>query len=294
MLKVENVATPPLVTADVVPDSVPPEGLAPIAILTVPLKSETVAPAESTAATVMVPNDAPACADCGWAVNTRAVAMGGGGGSALMSKLELVPPVRPAALAVSVYPTPALSMLRVEKVATPFVAASTRVPESVPPPGLPPRAMVMAPVYVDTIPPVLSSAATWMAGAIGSPARAVVGWAMKAMWVGGGAGRVVTSKGELVAPASPLDAAFSVYPDPALLTLRPVNVAIPFVAVAVFAPDNVAPAALAPSEMVTDPEYPGTGWPVLSVMTTLTGGVIACPTPASFGWVEKATRAATV
>src|SRR5690348_15863113 len=29
-------------------------------------------------------------------------------------------------------------------------------------------------------------------------------------------------------------------------------------------------------------------------MTTLTGGVIASPTPASLGWVEKATRAATV
>jgi hypothetical protein len=77
---------------------------------------------------------------------------------------------------------------------------------------------------------------------------------MNATWVGGGAGAVVTSKGALVAPVSPLDAAASVYPDPALLTLSPEKVATPLVAVAVFAPESVAPVALAPREMVTDPE----------------------------------------
>src|SRR5690348_6489589 len=132
MLKPENVATPLPSATDAVPESVPPPGLVPTASVTVPLKSVTTVPAESTAATVNVPSDPPVCADCGWAVNWREVAIGGGGGSAVMSKAVLVAPVSPNALAVRVYPVPALSILRDEKPAMPLAAATTRVPLSVP------------------------------------------------------------------------------------------------------------------------------------------------------------------
>lgn len=102
MLKPVNVATPFPSATEAVPESVPPPGLVPIATVTVPLKSVTTVPVESTAATAIVPNEAPVCADCGCVVNWRDVAIGGGGGRAVTSKLVLVDPVSPDALAVRV------------------------------------------------------------------------------------------------------------------------------------------------------------------------------------------------
>jgi len=55
---------------------------------------------------------------------------------------ELVAEERLPDVAVKVYPLPGRLIERFEKVAMPFTAATLRVPERVPPPGLAPRAMV--------------------------------------------------------------------------------------------------------------------------------------------------------
>jgi hypothetical protein len=83
----------------------------------------------------------PADVFVGCTVKTSCVAVPG-----LIVKAALVAPPSPAAAAVSVYPVPFLSMLRVEKVAIPAAAATVVVPESVPPPGLVPIPTVTLPV----------------------------------------------------------------------------------------------------------------------------------------------------
>jgi len=84
-------------------------------------------------------------------------------------------PVRPGALAASVYWFPARSMLRPEKVATPFTAVTVLVPESVPPPGFAPNATVMSPLKVETRLPALSCAVTCTGGEIVLPALVLLG-----------------------------------------------------------------------------------------------------------------------
>src|SRR5438876_1112833 len=71
----------------------------------------------------------------------------------LMVNAELDAPVRAPDAAVRVYPAPALSMDRLENVATPLTAATVVVPESVPPPGLVPIAAVMLAVELVTVLP---------------------------------------------------------------------------------------------------------------------------------------------
>jgi hypothetical protein len=68
-------------------------------------------------------------------------------------KASEVTDVSPPLDAVRVYPLPARSRVRSAKVATPFTAAAVRVPPSVAPPGLFPRATATSAVlFVTTLP----------------------------------------------------------------------------------------------------------------------------------------------
>src|SRR5206468_1597655 len=127
----------------------------------------------------------PACVDCGCVVNAKFVA-----GGAVMLKLALVVPVSPFALAVRVYPVPALLILNVENGATPLTAFTLVVPASVPPPGFAPIATVINPVKPVTSSPPPSSAVTRTAGIV-CPACVVCGCVVKATWVAGGGGAAV-------------------------------------------------------------------------------------------------------
>src|SRR5690348_5510379 len=63
-------------------------------------------------------------------------------GVAVMVNLAVAAPMTPGAVAVSVYPVPGRSMVRLAKVATAFTALRVVVPPSVPPPGLVPITIV--------------------------------------------------------------------------------------------------------------------------------------------------------
>src|SRR4051812_23665227 len=98
-------------------------------------------------------------------------------------------------------------MERLEKVATPLVAATVVVPESVPPPGLVPIVAVMLAVEVVTVLPNASCTVTCTAGLIATPAVALVGWTLKAS-LEAAAGLMVNAAE--VAPVSAPDAAVKV------------------------------------------------------------------------------------
>src|SRR6266545_550524 len=101
----------------------------------------------------------------------------------------LVALLKPDAVAVSVYPLPARSMLRFEKVAIPFTAATVFVPDRIPPLGFAPKAILIESVKLVTVLPESSCAATRTAGEIGLPAVAPLGWTVNASRVaddGGG------------------------------------------------------------------------------------------------------------
>ena len=83
--------------------------------------------------------------------------------------------VRPVAVARSVYPEAARSMLRSENVATPFSAATVFVPESVSPPGFEASATLTLPRKLVTVAPKASCAATCTAGVMAAPAGVVPG-----------------------------------------------------------------------------------------------------------------------
>ena len=70
---------------------------------------------------------------------------------------------------------PALSMLKVEKVATPLTALTVAVPASVPLPGLVPMASVTLVVALVTVFPCASCTVTWTAGLMVAPAVALDG-----------------------------------------------------------------------------------------------------------------------
>src|SRR6266550_4705612 len=67
-------------------------------------------------------------------------------------------------------------MLRPANVATPFVAATVVVPDSVPPPGFAPSVTTTFAVKPGSVLPNASSAVTWTAGVIGAPAVVLDGW----------------------------------------------------------------------------------------------------------------------
>src|SRR3954465_1467027 len=104
MDRVENVAMPATADTVLVPDSVPPPGLVPMA--TVMLAVELVTVLLNASCTVTCTAgviDAPAISSVGWAVNASLAAAAG-----LMVNAELDAPVSAPDAAVSVYPAPTL------------------------------------------------------------------------------------------------------------------------------------------------------------------------------------------
>src|SRR5262245_25444110 len=176
MDRLEKLATPATADTVVVPESVPPPGLVPIATVMLAVELGTVLPNASCTATCTAGAIAvPATALVGWTVKaTREAA------AALMLNAELDAPVSAPEAAVSVYPVPDLSMERLEKVATPPTADTVVVPDSVPPPGLVPMATVMLAVELVTVLPKASWTATCTAGEMLTPAVALLGWTVKA------------------------------------------------------------------------------------------------------------------
>src|SRR6266511_3426343 len=142
-------------------------------------------------------------------------------------------------------------MLRVEKVATPAAAETVVVPARVAfGLAVPPlNASVTAPVNTVTVLPKPSSTATCTAGVSVAPAVVVAGCPVTASFT---AALGVIANAALVAPASPLAAAVSVYPVATLSMLKPVNVATPAAAGTVVAPPNVALGLPVPLVMATD------------------------------------------
>src|SRR6185295_11936244 len=98
-------------------------------------------------------------------------------------------------------------MERVENVATPPDATTVVVPDSVPPPGLVPMAMVMVAVELVTVLLNASCTVTCTGGAIATPATALTGCTVTASLLAA-AGLMLNPMD--VAPASDPEAAVSV------------------------------------------------------------------------------------
>src|SRR5437773_1746529 len=113
MLSEGKVATPAIAANVLVPDNLPPAGFVAIATVTLPAKPVAVLPNASRTVTSMSGViRAPALAVLGCTVKTSWVANPG-----VIVNGTLVAPVGLVALAVSVYPLPLLSTLRLENVA---------------------------------------------------------------------------------------------------------------------------------------------------------------------------------
>src|SRR4029077_20899699 len=138
MLRLENVATPLTAATEVVPDKVPPLGFVPMAIVMEVAALVTVLPWASWMVTCIagvIAAPAPTFVGCTVKASFDAVPL-------VTLKAVLVAPVRPAAAATRVYPVPVLLMPRLEKVATPFTAATVVVPDNAPPPGFVPMTIL--------------------------------------------------------------------------------------------------------------------------------------------------------
>src|SRR5439155_563744 len=195
MLSEGKVATPAIAANVLVPDNLPPAGFVPIETVTLPAKPVAVLPSASRAVTptsVAIPAHALAVLGC--TVKTSWVASPG-----VIVNGALVAPSGPVALAVSVYPLPLLSRLRLENVATPPTTATVVEPDRVPPAGFVPIATVTLSANPGTAFPHASRALTWTGVSV-FPADAPRGCAVKTSCAGRPA---LMAKGELVVPASP-------------------------------------------------------------------------------------------
>ena len=261
MLRVENAATPFTAPTVVVPESVPPPGLAPSATRIFPVKVGSVFPCASCAVSCTAGViAAPATALLGCTANARCVAP-----PAETLNVELVAVVSPVAPAVRVYPVPALLTLNVENVATPLTAATVVVPERVPLPGFAPMATVTFPVNPVPIRPAASSAVTCTAGVMVPPAATLPGSTVNTSCV-----NAVMLNWTLETAVRPIEVARNRYPVPGLLMLRSENVATPPTAATVFVPDRVPPPGLEPEgiAIVTLPLNPvATLFPASSAVT---------------------------
>src|SRR3989441_1040702 len=173
-------------------------------------------------------------------------------------------------------------MLSVENVATPALAATVAVPESVPPPGLVPIATLMFPENPVAVLPLASCAVTSTPGVIGAPATVFVGWTLN---TSAAAVPGVMSNAALVALPAPV--AVSVYPGPALLIDRLVKLATPPAAATVSVPDSVPPPGFVPIATVIFPVNPVAVLPLPSSALTWTAGVIAAPAVVVVGCTEN-------
>src|SRR5439155_1112606 len=100
-----------------------------------------------------------------------------------------------------------LSMLRPANVATPFVAATVVVPDSVPPPGFAPSVTTTFAVKPGSVLPSASCAVTCTAGVMAAPAAVLLGCAVNTSCV---AAPATTLKAVLTFVAIPFVAAASV------------------------------------------------------------------------------------
>src|SRR6266849_11157591 len=116
-------------------------------------------------------NAIPLCALAGASVAMKSLLAA----PTVMLNALLVWPVRPVLEAANVYPVPALSMLRVEKLATPFTAGVLPSPDRVPPPGFVPMASVTPFVALGTRLLNRSRISTCTAGVMVAPAAVFVG-----------------------------------------------------------------------------------------------------------------------
>src|SRR2546425_67174 len=173
-------------------------------------------------------------------------------------------------------------MLSVENVATPALAATVAVPESVPPPGLVPIATLMFPENPVAVLPLASCAVTSTPGVIGAPATVFVGWTLN---TSAAAVPGVMSNAALVALPAPV--AVSVYPGPALLIDRLGKLATPPAAATVAVPDSVPPPGFVPIATVIFPVNPVAVLPLPSSALTWTAGVIAAPAVVVVGCTEN-------
>lgn len=95
------------------------------------------------------------------------------------SNVALLASVSEGADAVSVYPTPAVSIVSPANVATPSIGLAVVVPRSVAFVGLVPSAMRIGPMALVNGVPEAVWTITWMAGEIAVPAMVAVGWVVK-------------------------------------------------------------------------------------------------------------------
>src|SRR5262245_50075350 len=176
MERLENVATPPTAATVVVPDSVPPPGLKPMATVMLAVELVTVFPNVSCTATCTAGLiAAPAVVLVGCTVKASREAPAG-----LMVNAVEVAPVKTGRAACREWAVPDLSMDGLKNVATPLAAATVVVPPRSPPPGLVPMATVMFAVALVTVFPNVSCTATCTAGLIAAPAVALVGCTVNA------------------------------------------------------------------------------------------------------------------
>src|SRR5205814_2028154 len=211
-----NVATPPDAAWVAVPDKAPPDGLVPMASVTLPVNPVAVLPLASWAVTstagVIL---APAAVLVGSTDNTRLEAL-----TAVVLSVGLV--VLPAPVAVRVSPVPPYSTAFPANVATPPDAAWVAVPDKAPPDGLVPMASVTLPVNPVAVLLLASRAVTCTAGVIVAPADVVLGSTENTSCVA-----VPAVMLNAVRSALPCPVAASAYPVPTLSIDSQANVATP-------------------------------------------------------------------
>src|SRR5947209_5896111 len=271
-----NVATPPDAAWVAVPDKAPPDGLVPMASVTLPVNPVAVLLLASRAVTctagVIV---APADVVLGSTENTSCVAV-----PAVMLNAVLV--ALPAPVAVSVYPVPTLSIDSPANVATPPDAAWVAVPDKAPPDGLVPMASVTLPVNPVAVLLLASRAVTCTAGVIVAPADVVLGSTENTSCV---AVPAVMLNAVLVALPAPV--AVSVYPVPTLSIDSPANVATPPDAAWVAVPDKAPPDGLVPMASVTLPVNPVAVLLLASSAVTRPAALTASPADVVLGCTEN-------
>src|SRR5712691_2620627 len=140
-------------------------------------------------------------------------------------------------------------MDRLLKVATPLTTLTFVAPPRTPPLGLVPMATLMVALLLVTVLPKLSWTVTVTAGLTATVDTALVGcWLNTSRLAAAG----LMLKLMLVAPVRPALEAVSVYPLPAVLIDRLLNVATPLTALEVVMPPRVAPLGLVPMAMVME------------------------------------------
>src|SRR5437773_752671 len=173
-------------------------------------------------------------------------------------------------------------MLNVENVATPPLAATVAVPESVPPPALVPIATVTFPVNPVAVLLLASSAVTCTAGVIAAPADVVLGCTENTSCV---AVPAVILNAVLVAQLG--RASWRECPVTTLSTVGRASGAPPPRAAAIAVPVIVPLPGFVPLASVTFPVNPVAVLLLASSAVTCTAGVIAAPADVVLGCTEN-------